>query len=414
MTTSDNPVRFLQWFAAVFLAALVGVTGFVLLVDPYGLYGFVNRQGVNQVKPRLTRHQQEVKLDQAVGMGAEHLILGNSRAEIGLDPDAPAFKERMPGQVYNLAVPGTGISVGRRQVEYMRQAGIAPKTLVIGLEFLDFLSHGKSPASGPRSDGWVREYAWRFDMLFSLSSVKDALQTLRIQHDPEAESVSPKGLNPLNEYQKHARNEGYYAVFKQKSYENAKTYLKKASEASLVKDFTHVRAILDMAAESGSEVQLVIYPYHAQIMFMFEETGLWSAFAEWKKALATEVENARKVNPALTVSLTDFSGFSKLQCEVIPRKGDRTANTRWYWEAGHFKKELGDVMLARLFNVDSPSVSGFGFVLGAENLADNEKRIAMERVECLANYPELFTETKATVAQVRNKNLRTSAGPQEM
>ena len=46
----------------------------VLLVDPYGLYGWYEKAGVNRVKPPLTRHQNEIKLARALRLQPTHSI----------------------------------------------------------------------------------------------------------------------------------------------------------------------------------------------------------------------------------------------------------------------------------------------------------------------------------------------------
>ena len=34
----------------------------------------------------------------------------------------------------------------------------------------------------------------------------------------------------------------------------------------------------------------------------------------------------------------------------MPAPSDTTTEMRWYWEAGHFKKALGDALLAQMFD----------------------------------------------------------------
>lgn len=414
-----NFVGFLRWLG---IALVVGTSleiASVIIVDPYGLYNIVNRVGLNAIKPRLTRYHNEIKVTQAVEMRVNGVILGNSRAEVGFDPDSQ-FLSTHGASFYNLAIPGTSIQTARRQLEYLHAVGIKPKTVIIGVEFLDFMvaeGGNRVPLSGPSPDGAAHPASrkiWRFDTLFSLTSVKDVVHTLLIQDDAEAATVSRKGFNPLKEYRTFARNDGYYAIFLQKAQENARVYLKKASGSLARTDFQHLRAILDTSARTNSEVKLVIYPYHAQILVMFEETGLWPAFTQWKEMLVNEVVAARNRHPTANITLTDFSGYGKYNCERIPAHSERAATTRWYWEAGHFKKELGDIVLSSMFRSASTpnelegtiSDTGqkFGVRLDVSNRIDNGRRILSERAECLASYPELFAETKTLVMKARENS----------
>jgi hypothetical protein len=408
-------VRFVRWFMATLVTGIAIVVTLVAIIDPYNQYQIVVRQGFNLIKPGLTRYQQENKLTQASKLRPDALILGHSRAEVGFDPDGPAFVQRSLS-AYNLAIPGTGISTARVQVEYLYKVGIKPKVIILGVEFLDFLEapqkmSAATEPSHPTGDrhsvtGWF----WRFDSLFSLGSVNDAIRTLFIQHNSEMPTITSKGFNPLKEYPPLARTEGYFTLFQQRAQENTETYLRKAKGSLSLADLTHLRVILDLAAEHGADVKLIIYPYHAQILALFEETGIGLSFEEWKTLVTREVSGAQLRHPRASIGLFDFSGFGNYNCERIPAQGDRVTATRWYWEAGHFKKELGDVVLdvvlsapansLRMVGAVQDKLNTFGFELNESNSAINRRRIDLERSECMRNYPELFAEA-ATLVQER-------------
>ena len=418
MPKSPHSLLFICYFA---ISVLIGITiavALVVVVDPYNQYRIVVRPGFNLIKPGLTRYQNEIKLTQAAAMRPDAFILGHSRAEVGFDPGALVFGQHGVS-AYNLAIPGTGISNAREQVEYLNQIGIKPKVIVLGVEFLDFMTAPQKPAfaipQARRIDDRhpVTRWFWRFDTLFSLASLKDAVHTLFIQHNNETETITPRGFNPLNEYGSMVRREGYYALFQQRALENTETYLRKAKGSLSLADFDHLRVILDTAAESHSDVKLIIYPYHAQILALFEEAGLWSAFEEWKSLIIREVSTARQRHPTARVTLFDFSGYGSYNCEKIPGKGDRKSTTRWYWEAGHFKKELGAVMLDLAFSPANfvqamhaePDTRGvFGFQLDESNRALNQQRVYLERSECMRIYPELFVEAANLVEGARKRH----------
>lgn len=408
---AGNFRSYLFWIVATSVVAIVGVVGLVIIVDPYGLYGLASpRVGFNAIKPRLTRYQDEIKLTHAIALKPEILILGNSRAEIGFDPEGLALSSRGVS-AYNLAIPGIGIAVSRRQLDHLHRKGINPKQLILGLEFLDFIDDLGRPTSVlARVDSIgkhpIDKRFWRFDCLFSLMSLKDALTTLIIQREKEPETMTSRGFNPLLQYQALVRNEGYYALFNQKAKENAKLYLRKASGSRSSTDFAHLRAILELAAQSGIDIKLFVYPYHSQVLSLFESAGLWPIFEDWKKQVTREVSALRHRYPAANVKFFDFSGYSFYNCERIPGKGDRITETRWYWEGGHFKKELGELVLERILSDSGNqfikrSESRFGRELVQSTELANQRRIADERTTCLTAYPELFEESAELVATMR-------------
>ena len=123
----------------------------------------------------------------------------------------------------------------------------------------------------------------------------------------------------------------------------------------------------------------VIYPYHAHILVLFQETGLWNAFWDWKQAL-TEV--AERVNSSTrTVVLWDFSGPSSFTMEPVPLENQNSKSMQWYWEAGHFKKELGDLVLNQVLHPSRLATD-----LGARLEASNLSRLRTESERIIEQY----------------------------
>lgn len=391
---------FLHTVLATLAVGSVACAAFVYVVDPYGLYGAVNRAGVNAVKPSLTRYQEEIKVTNALRSGAANFIFGNSRAEIGFDPETL-------GNAYNLAIAGSVMDSVIRQIAYLRARGVKPASAIVGMEFLNYAEAPRPtralvPSAPP--DHPVQRVFWRFDTLYSFTSLKDSVQTLRIQQDAYAESMSPRGFNPLREYLAYARVDGYHLIFQRRAEENAANYLRKAHTAfDAARARRDTRRILDLLAAPGADIKLVIYPYHAQLLLLFEETGLWPWFEAWKAILAEEADAARARHPGAHIVLADFSGFGARQCEAVPARGS-SATTQWYWEGGHFKKALGDAVLRALST--GAGYPGLGMVLDTATLAANRARIAQERAACLAARPGLRQEVRAMVDRQRR-----GAGP---
>lgn len=351
MGNLPNSRRFLRWLAATVFTGILVTVIFVVTIDPYRLHGFVEYHGLNAVKPALERYQNEIKLFQVFKARPNAFIMGNSRAEIGFDPDAPEFQQHNL-TAYNLAIPGIGIDTISQQLDFLVYKDVQPKFILLGMEFLDFIILPEQLAEpSSKADQSLNfrkildEWFWKFDVLFSLASVADAIRTVLIQRDAEAPTMTAKGFNPLNQYKPMARSAGYHKLFRQRAQENAAVYLRKASGSISLEDFDSLRAIFDITAQSNGAINLIIYPYHSQILVLFEETGLWPMFEKWKRLLMNEISAAQKRHPHISIKLYDFSGFSHFNCERIPSLDDLESTTYWYWEAGHFKKALGDVVL---------------------------------------------------------------------
>lgn len=395
--------RYIAWVASVVAAGVVLVLACTVVIDPYHLFNLVHADGFNRLKPQPERYREEIKLAQAASIRPNMFVFGNSRAEIGLDPDSRWIRERGLS-AYNMALAGTRLDVSQRMFESARTGMPPPALAVIGVEFTDFLVDASAPPPAqPAQHGFQgMPWQWRFDTVFSLNAVADAVTTLRIQRLSTPQTMTPRGHNPLREYEGFARTEGYFSIFQQRAQENAKNLVARPHGLFLPggadSDSTlRLRAMLDRMARERTEVHLVIYPYHAQLMAMFEEVGLQGALDEWRRLLVREADRARARNDGARITVWDFSGYGPEQCERIPAAGDRRSTTRWYWEGGHFKSTLGELMLQRMMGgAEAP-----GVVLTATTLAHNAQRIASERVRCASVYPDVFAGAQSLIAGAR-------------
>jgi hypothetical protein len=369
--------RYLLFFAGSFVSFLIVVVGLNVWVDPYRIWNLPGAYSEANPRPRAV---QQVTLLKIRGVARTHprtLILGSSRTEIGLDPTSPQWpKETRP--VYNASIPGAlgrGAGLAAAVDALKRSEPGEIRHAVIGLDFLDFLVDADGPPSSrrdpPISTGratlWHR-LATDLPLALSLDTLIDSLVTIYERDDPYARDVTGQGFNPVNEYRLIAAQEGYGALFLQRDSENARAYARlpksifeKSSRTSDA--WTTLEQLIDIIRTNGIEATFIIYPYHAHILEMFHDAHLVPAFEAWKMHLATTIHDAIR-NEACP--LWDFSGYHAYAKETVPPLGDRTADVKWYWESGHFKRELGERMLARVFH-DAGS-DAFGVCLTPANV----------------------------------------------
>ena len=395
--------RYTQWSSAIVAAGSLLVIVFVALVDPYQLFRLVDVEGFNRIKPLPEQYREQIKLAQAKALRPNALLLGNSRIEVGLDPASPQLSSH-GYSAYNLALSGTTLAVAQRMFDSVRSETAPPAMAVVGVEFLDFLVSPSAVAGVPDKPGdWRHSWQWRFDTLFSMKSLSDAWRTLRLQTASDPETMTLQGQTPLHEYNTFARREGYHLIFQQRAQENAKNLVRRprnlygadGSSASI----NRLREMLARMTQDGTEVHLIIYPYHAQLMAMFEEAGLQASMEQWKSLLVREIEKVQNQQPGARIRLWDFSGYSSVQCEPIPAPGDTHSTTQFYWEAGHFKSSVGELIQQRIFGGAEP----FGVALTAATLAQNKQRISMERAQCATANPEVFAGARSLIGAVRNR-----------
>lgn len=347
---------YLRGMLGTTLAAVALVGAVNVAVDPLGVFSSPRIAGFNAIKPYLTHHREEARWAAAKRICADTGIFGNSRAEIGLDPANPIFAEKGLS-AFNNALPGTSIGMSLRQLAWLQSAGCMPRTLIVGVEFIDFFG---GPAAGPASTKIPPapgiDSRLLAETVFSTSGLLDSARTITIQRARYPAMITERGFNPLLEYIPEAALAGQYVMFRQRAEENLRIWSSKARHLRPVAgqpsaNEVQLDALLTRAGSAGSTVQLVIYPYHAQLRMMQERLGLGDLFAQWKRLVVAQA--ARHAAAGHRVEVWDFSGISPETLEAIPTRNDRTTQLEYYWEGGHFKKALGDRMLANLFGKES-------------------------------------------------------------
>jgi len=79
--------------------------------------------------------------------------------------------------------------------------------------------------------------------------------------------------------------------------------------------------------------------------------GLWPEFERWKEVLVNILAEDSSRHPGeQAFPLWDFSGYNSITSEPIPNAGDTSTQMKWYWESSHYKTEVGNFVLDRIFN----------------------------------------------------------------
>ena len=393
--------RYLWAWVMSTAALLIAIFAVNLVVDPYGLFRIVDVPGLNRIKSQAGERSALFKRTGVERMRPAGLVLGNSRAEIGFDPESPAWPESAR-PVFNLALPGAGIAaVADELAEALRSA--SPRLVVVGLDFLDFRvdpSSDESFTAQPANADSTRGLRDRATALLTLNALADSLATIRAQHQPYATSLTDTGFNPKRDYIGVSRREGYYAMFRQRDQENARAYVrgpKSVFQAGKrpAPAFDAVDNIIALARARGVALRLVLYPYHVHTLMLFQLTGLWPAYEDWKRELVGRVDAARGT---MDVELWDFTGFSPYTAEQVPRPGDTRTELQWYWEAGHFKKSLGDVLLANMFDKRN-NHEQWGRQLTGRNLDELLRQQREAREDYVRSHPDDVTALETLVPE---------------
>lgn len=137
--------------------------------------------------------------------------------------------------------------------------------------------------------------------------------------------------------------------------------------------FESVLRLFRQAKGEGIRVIPFINPLHADFLTLIDKAGLWPLMEDWKRRIVTVAEDEG------ADSVWDFSGFVDYAIESVEEVAVRGESLTWFWEPSHYRKELGDRMLAVMLAESCPdaeSSDGPGVALTSSNV---ETHLAVQR-----------------------------------
>lgn len=404
------------------LLLLITTAGFNYLVDPYGLFGTARISGFNEKKPTANTRVRVVKPYQVTRVQPHALIVGNSRPEMGLDPDHECWPvEKRP--VYSLTTPGASVYMQMRQTQHAL-ASTPAKLMIVGVDFLDFLVAPENHADPYQWPPAVREFEHRLSVtatgqdndtywrqsirdyvttVLSLDTLEDSLQTIAFQGNINASNQTEQGFNPARDYLDIIHSEGQAVLFRQKNDQVISTLLGKNwsiyhAGTRWSRDFEALKQLMETSKKHDAELILFINPYHAQYLESIRQTGKWPLFEQWKRELV-------KLTDGYSHDVIwDFSGYNAYTTEAEPVDKKPADVMNWFWEPAHYRKELGDLMLNRMLGNNCPKDTvkpEFGSLISVANI---EQHLTLQRAAAqtyVANNPQVITKIQKRVSQKR-------------
>src|SRR5579864_6802032 len=226
--------QYLGAMAATIILLVVGALLLTVTVDPYRMYGSAPIPGLTAIKPRAYQHSDFVKEYLIERIKPHTLLLGNSRVEIGLDPDSKVWPQEFR-PVFNAAESGHDLATALVRLRHARQ--VAPLRLVVlAVDFPDFLGlREMDPGpdetrllfdrSGHRNlHRQMQMWTDRLTTTLTIDAVLDSALTLLDQRPASAVTMTEAGFNPHHDYEAVARRLGYHRLFAQKYNEYRERY----------------------------------------------------------------------------------------------------------------------------------------------------------------------------------------------
>jgi len=135
--------------------------------------------------------------------------------------------------------------------------------------------------------------------------------------------------------------------------------------------FRHLESLLRELADADVKVYAFISPAHVTHLELLAEMGLLDDYENWKRSLVRVFEEANRDLPKEQKTiLWDFSGYNEITTEKVPDPADAKF-MRWYLDSSHFNSDVGNLMLDRIFDLqtaESATMAPFGLQLTSENI----------------------------------------------
>jgi hypothetical protein len=342
------------FFGVVLLVAVIGA--FNALVDPYLVVGTPRLAGLNAAKPEARWHTQLAK-DYLIGrIRPAGLLLGASKVDLGIDPKSHFWPDDAR-PAFNYGVPGTDIRGNLADLRRAVALGTVRRALVV-LDFNDFMtlpSTDKAAALAPTAKNPLQRLHDIALATLSMDALRSSIMTVIAQQQPDPIDLSPDGATNDQAFRKQVRVDGYETFFLQKDTETGARLaglaaaLRAHPDAGLA-NLDQVLEIITLCRQHGIALDFALAPMHADLLVQIDRAGLWPRYQGVQAALTRLI--AAKGDGA--VRLWDFSGFDTVSTEPVPTTAE--ADTRWFWEPNHFKRAVGERMLAAIYG----GVAGFG------------------------------------------------------
>jgi hypothetical protein len=375
-----KPNRFLRSWVLTFIVFVVVAAIFNAVVDPYILLNMPRIAGFNARKPAVDTEQRLMKAYDVMRARPKTVILGSSRAALGMDANDPAWPKEVD-PVYNLAFGEGSPYMAYRYLQHVvsRQR---VSTVIFGLEFEYFLIKLRPEDQefesrlAVRRDGSQNhnERQYLRDLLrneFGLDSLTDSLTTLAANFQGKSSDLR-MGNWYWSDLSDRLAGWGTYAQVAMSDVLEAPQYYGRRADPATMEDVT---ALLDLCKSHGTRVVIFISPAHSDQLEILHLAGQWPAFEQWIRDLVTLVAKYPDAVGVSAVSLWDFTAYDSYTTESVSRDGHAL---RWFMEPNHYSRQLGNVIIKR---ISGDNDVHFGVLLTSGNVGSHIEEIRRQRSE---------------------------------
>ena len=360
-----------KWIKIFFGLSLLGILfmgGVNYIVDPYGIY----KTNIFLNKPEQDKNIRLLKVVKVEDVKPVSISLGTSRTEYGYDPNHEYFSKPS----YNLAVSGASLYENRLYLEHAIKQGNLKEVILVAdwrmfndpkMRKLDDFENSFNVENIYKQLFSVDLFISSFKTIINQKSKSSYLENGQRDWYFNQENIDKQGghLKVMNRDE-----EKYYKKSTYKYHSNIYQDTKKDS----FKDF---RKILELCHQNKIKLDIIFGPSHIRQWEAFDYYQDIETWYKWKKDVVLFVEKIAKEQEKNPYRIMDFSIYHELTAETVPTNPKE--KMKYHWEASHYKKELGDIILDRLLNISA--YKDFGVELNSENIDSHIQKLRDDRVK---------------------------------
>ena len=370
-----SPKKYLAWCLSLTLGTMAATGLFNYAVDPCGIYHADTSWDWIPSRPTMVEQEMIYKAHAVTKAQADILFLGNSHTAEGLDPHSP----ELPGRAYNLAIHHGTVYEAWRYLQHACAAHV-PQTVVAGADLVWFNPTMKTNASfeedrllvqpdGQPTPTFTYLTADVARTLFSLSTLHLSLEVLFAPREPRFRFDAGYDRYVQTDIEHLDLAEKVRAANKTWVFDPVLHSFRMPDGSAFQMDcFDHIVAL---CAEKHIHLIVFVHPLHA--LLLDKCTDDWAGYCDWMKTLTAHLES----NPALHGELWDFSSYNSITTEAMPTGADKISHMRYYWEANHYRTNVGDMVLRRIFTGEGPA--SFGQLVTTANVDQDLQRLLHEK-----------------------------------
>lgn len=351
-----NYTYFNYWFFIFIFIPLLGVALFNYIIDPYDIFNRPYFGKINHNKIEKDNNDRLFKAIDIIRIKPITVLLGSSRIKQGINTHHSVLKNQ---PVYNLGLNGANLYENLRYLEHTIKNQPNLKEVIIGVDFFMFNEYRKPIASFSENRLEKHNITLQDEInsLLSLDTLLKSRETM-IASLNESEINSNYGRNGFQPHT-HINDGNTIGRFHQSILQYFTLNPKYKLSREYLEDF---KSLVKVCQKHNIDLKVFISPSHATDGEVFRETGQWQSFEKWKRELV-------KITP-----VWDFSCYNSITTEKIQAK------MKNYADNSHYNKQVGNLILNRIFNQNNSQIpQDFGVLITAENIEKHLQKIRSDR-----------------------------------